>query len=102
MCLIPIPCAGTKLSRRQSGGQGDVHTLFYVYLEFSNRISISICKLYNYIDCVTSNGKVQDSRRFGYVNVANRGDVILAYCISAKGCIDSVWVYLFAATELFG
>ena len=27
MCLILIPCAGTKLSRRQSGGQGDVDTL---------------------------------------------------------------------------
>ena len=26
MCLILIPFAGTKLSRRQSGGQGDVDT----------------------------------------------------------------------------
>ena len=27
MCLILIPCAGIKLSRRQNGGQGDVETL---------------------------------------------------------------------------
>ena len=50
MCLILIPCAGTKLSRRQSGGQGDVDTLrlHCVILRLPgilNRISISICIL---------------------------------------------------------
>ena len=39
MCLILISCAGTKLSRRQSGGQVTLiryndTALFYVYLEF--------------------------------------------------------------------
>ena len=31
--------------------------LFNVFLEFSKRISISICKPQNYLDCVTSKGK---------------------------------------------
>ena len=32
-------------------------TLFNVFLEFSKRISISICKPQNYLDCVTSKEK---------------------------------------------
>ena len=31
--------------------------LFDVFLEFSKRVSISICKFQNYLDCVTSKGK---------------------------------------------
>ena len=31
--------------------------LFDIFLEFSKRISIRICKPKNYLDCVTSNGK---------------------------------------------
>ena len=31
--------------------------LFNVFLEFSKRISISICKPRNYLECVTSKGK---------------------------------------------
>ena len=31
--------------------------LFDVFLEFSKRTSISICKAQNYLDCVTSKGK---------------------------------------------
>ena len=31
--------------------------LFNVFLEFSKRISISICKPQKYLDCVTSKGK---------------------------------------------
>ena len=50
MCLLLIPCAGTKLSRRQGGGQGDVDTLrlHHVILLFPgilNIVGISICKL---------------------------------------------------------
>ena len=31
--------------------------LFNVFLEFQKKISISICKPQNYLDCVTSKGK---------------------------------------------
>ena len=49
MCLLLIRCASTGLVSRQGGGQRDVQSLrdtalFDVFLEFSNRISISICK----------------------------------------------------------
>ena len=62
MCLRLIPCAGTKLSRRQSEGQGDIDTLRWHrvilrLLGVLNGISISICKLWNNLDCVTSKGK---------------------------------------------
>ena len=54
MCLLLIPCAGTKLAHRQVSGQGDVDTLRWhcVILHFPGilkRIRISICKLQNYI-----------------------------------------------------
>ena len=50
MCLLLIPCAGTKLSHRQGGGQGDIDMLHlqHVILLFPgilNIIGISICKL---------------------------------------------------------
>ena len=62
MCLLLILCAGTKLACRQGGGRDDVDTLrrHHVILPFPgilNRISISICKLRNYLYCVTSKGK---------------------------------------------
>ena len=42
MCLLLIPCAGTKLSRRQGGGQGDVDTLrlHHVILLFPGILNI--------------------------------------------------------------
>ena len=40
-------------------------TLFNVFLEFSKRISISICKPRNNLDCLTPNGKGQ-----GILNVS--------------------------------
>ena len=62
ICVLLILCASTKLARRQGGGKCDVETfvdtaLFNVFLEFSKRISFSICKPQNYLDFVTSKGK---------------------------------------------
>ena len=67
MCLMLLLCASTNQHVDKVVANVTLRSyvdtaLFYVFLEFTKRISVSICKPRNYLDCVTSKGKGRQIR----------------------------------------